>query len=147
MEAQLSEPFFTRKMKMLCRPDGFMLYGKLEVDFFTICRSLYPNWKDRWRLIRARHNFHMISDNPHVSLGIVDFHFTLVFWFSRMIITRKEWTCLRILPSGTTTLRLCQKPFILPAGQTQFIREKKLPLLQLSKCHCNEYKLFIHWIV
>ena len=33
MEAPLSEPFFTRRMKMLSRPDGFMLYGKLGVDF------------------------------------------------------------------------------------------------------------------
>ena len=28
--------------------------------------------KIRLRLIRARPNFHMISDNPNVSLGIVD---------------------------------------------------------------------------
>ena len=35
MEAPLSEPFFTRRMKMLSRPDGFMLYGKLGVDFFS----------------------------------------------------------------------------------------------------------------
>ena len=33
MEALLAEPFFTRRMKMLSRPDGFMLYGKLGVDF------------------------------------------------------------------------------------------------------------------
>ena len=33
MEAPLSEPFFARRMKMLSRPDGFMLYGKLGVDF------------------------------------------------------------------------------------------------------------------
>ena len=30
-EAHLSEPFFTRRMKMLSRPDGFMLYGNLGV--------------------------------------------------------------------------------------------------------------------
>ena len=35
MEAPLSEPFFTRRMKMLSRPDGFMLYGKLVVYFFS----------------------------------------------------------------------------------------------------------------
>ena len=35
MEAPLSEPFFTRRMKMLSRPDGFILYGKLGVDFST----------------------------------------------------------------------------------------------------------------
>ena len=35
METSLSEPFFTRRMKMLSRLDGFMLYGKLGVDFFS----------------------------------------------------------------------------------------------------------------
>ena len=42
MEAPLSEPFFTRRMKMLSRPDGFMLYGKLVVDFFSTSELLYP---------------------------------------------------------------------------------------------------------
>ena len=53
MEAPLSEPFFTRRMKMLSRPDGFMLYGKLGVDFFSTSELLYPNMKVRLRLIRA----------------------------------------------------------------------------------------------
>ena len=42
MQAPLSDPFFTRRMKMLSRPDCFMLYGKLEDDFFSICELLYP---------------------------------------------------------------------------------------------------------
>ena len=67
MEASLSEPFFTRRMKMLSRPDGFMLYGKLGVDFFSTSELLYPNMKTRLR----RPNFYMISDNPNVSLGNV----------------------------------------------------------------------------
>ena len=33
VEAPLSEPFCTRRMKMLSRPDGFKLFGKLGVDF------------------------------------------------------------------------------------------------------------------
>ena len=33
MEAPLSEPFLTKRMKMLSRPDGFMLYGKLGLTF------------------------------------------------------------------------------------------------------------------
>ena len=33
MEAPLPETFFTRRRKMLSRLDGFMLYGKLGVDF------------------------------------------------------------------------------------------------------------------
>ena len=37
-EAPLSEPFFTRRMKMLSRPDGFMLYGKLGVEFSPLLK-------------------------------------------------------------------------------------------------------------
>ena len=31
----LPDPFFTRRMKLLSRPDGIMLYGKLGIDFFS----------------------------------------------------------------------------------------------------------------
>ena len=72
MEAPLSEHFFTRRMKMLSRPNGFMLYGKLGVEFFSTSELLYPNMKVRLRLIRARPNFYMISDNPNAILRIVD---------------------------------------------------------------------------
>ena len=41
MEAALSEPFFTRRMKKLSRPNGFLLYGKLGVDFFSTFALLY----------------------------------------------------------------------------------------------------------
>ena len=41
-EAPLSERFFTKGMKMLTRPQVFMLYGKLDVDFFSISELLYP---------------------------------------------------------------------------------------------------------
>ena len=68
MEAFLSEPFFTRRMKMLSRADGFMLYGKLLVVFFPTSQLLYPNRNK----IRARPNNYMISDNPNVCLGITD---------------------------------------------------------------------------
>ena len=71
MEATLSEPFFTR-MKMLSRPDSFMLNDKLGVNFFSTSELLYPQMKLRLQLIRVRPNFCMISDNPSVSLGIVD---------------------------------------------------------------------------
>ena len=72
MEAPLSAPFSTRRMKMLRRPDSFMLYVKLGTDFFSISELFYPKMKIRLRLIRARPNFYMISDNLNVSLGIVD---------------------------------------------------------------------------
>ena len=58
---------------MLSTLNGFMLYGKLEVDFFSTSKLFQPNMKKiRLRLIRARHNFYMISDNPNVCLGVVD---------------------------------------------------------------------------
>ena len=34
-DSPLSDPFFSRRLKMLLRSDGFTLYGKLGVDFFT----------------------------------------------------------------------------------------------------------------
>ena len=68
----LPDPFFTGRMKLLSRPDGFMLYGKLGIDFFSTFELLYTNMKIKLRLIRARPSFYMISDNPNVSLGIVD---------------------------------------------------------------------------
>ena len=55
-------------MKILSRPDGFMLYKKLEVDFLVTSELPDPNMK----LFRARPIFYMISDNPNVSPGIVD---------------------------------------------------------------------------
>ena len=71
-EAPSRELFFTKKMKMLSRLDGFMLSGILGANFFSTSQLLYPNMKFRLQLIRARAKFCMISDNPNVSLGIVD---------------------------------------------------------------------------
>ena len=68
----LPHPFFTERMKLLSRLDGFTFCGKLGFDFFSTSELLYLNIKIRLRLIRARPNFYMISDNPNVSLGNVD---------------------------------------------------------------------------
>ena len=71
-EIFLEGPFFTRRMKLYSRLDGFMFYGELGIDLLTTSVLLYPNLKVRIRLIRARPYFYMISENPNVSLGIVD---------------------------------------------------------------------------
>ena len=60
---------------MLSRRDGFMFFDKLGVEIFSTSELLYPNMKFRLRLIRARPNSYMISDNHNVSLGIVDCSF------------------------------------------------------------------------
>ena len=122
-EAPLSEPFFTRRMKMFRRPDGFMLYGELGVTFFSISELLYPNMKVRLRLIRARPNLYMISDNPNVSLGIVDCSL-----YTRRIALKddyhkKRMDMLAYTPVEINYLETLAKTFIIPARQSQFIQE------------------------
>ena len=123
MEVLLSEPFFTRRMKMLSRPDGFLLYGKLGVNFFSTSELLYPNMKIRLRLIRARPNFYMISDNPNVSLGIV-----ACSPYTRRIALKddyhkKRMDMLAYTPVEFNYLETLAKTFTIPARQNQFIQE------------------------
>ena len=57
---------------MLSIPDGFMLYIELEFDFLSPSEMLNPFLKVKQRLIRARPNFNMITDNPNVDMRTVD---------------------------------------------------------------------------
>ena len=123
LEPPLSEPFFTRRLKMLSRPDGFMLYGKLGIDFFSTSELLYPNMKVRLRLIRARPNFYMTSDNPNVSLGIVDCSL-----YTRRIALKDEYHKKRMEMVACTAvefnyLETLAKTFLIPARQNHFIQE------------------------
>ena len=116
--------FFTRRMKMLSRPDGFMLYGKLGVDLFSTSELFYPNMKVRLRLIRARPNFYMISDNPNISLGIVDSSL-----YTRRIAPKDDYHKKRMdmlvyTPVDFNYLETLVKTLIIPARQNQFIQEK-----------------------
>ena len=108
---------------MLSKPDGFKLYGKLGVDFFSTSDLLYPNVKIRLRVIRARHNFYMNSDNPNVSLGIVDCSL-----YTRRIALKddyhkKRMDMLAYTPVEFNYLETLAKTFIIPAIQNQFIQE------------------------
>ena len=119
----LPDPFFSRRMKLLSRLDGFMLYGKLGVDFFSKSELIYPNIKLRLRLIRATPNFHMISDNRNVSLGIVDCSI-----YTRRIALKddyhkKRMDTLAYAPIEYNCLETLAKTFIIPARQNQFIQE------------------------
>ena len=136
MDNLLEYPFFSRGMKMFSRPDGFMLYGKLGVDFFTTSELLYPNMKVRIRLIRARLNFYMISDNPNVSLGIIDCSL-----YNRRITLRddyhkKRMDMLAYSPVEYNYLETLAKTFIIPARQNQFIQENifnNAPIRRIAK--------------
>ena len=135
MEAPLSEPFFTRRMKMLSRPDGFTLYGKMGVDFFSTSELLYPNMKIRLRLIRARPNFYMISDNPNVSLGNVDCSL-----YTRPIALKDDYHKKRLdmlayTPVEFNYFETLAETFIIPARQNQFIQENNFnnaPVLRIA---------------
>ena len=122
----LPDPFFTRRMKLLSRPDGFMLYGKLGIDFFSTSGLLYPNMISRLRLIRARPNFYMISDNPNVSLGIVDCSL-----YTRRIAPKddyheKRMNMLAYAPVKYKYLKTLATTFIIRAKKNRFIRENVL---------------------
>ena len=125
MEAPSPEHFFTSRKKRLSRPDGFMLYGKVRVDFFSTSELLYPNMKNKLRLIRARPNFCMISDNPNVSLGAVDCglytrRIALKDDYQKKQMDKLAYTPVKFNYLGTHST----KSFIIPARQKQFIQEK-----------------------
>ena len=75
------------------------------------------------RLIRARPNFYMISDNPNVSLGIVD----CSLYTRRIALTddyhKKQMDMLAYTPVEFNYLETLAKTFIIPATQNQFIQE------------------------
>ena len=119
----LPDPFFTKRMKLLSRPDGFILYGKLGIDFFSTTGLPYLNLKIRVRLIRASPNFYMISDNPKVSLGIVDCSL-----YTRRIALKddchkKRTDMIAYAPVEYNDLESLAKTFSIPARQNQFIQE------------------------
>ena len=118
----LPDPFFARRMKLLSRPDGFMLYGKLGIDFFSTSELLYTNMKIRLRLIKAKPNFYMISGNPKVSLGIVDCSL-----YTRHIALKddyhKKMDILAYAPVEYNCLETLAKTFIRPARKNQFTQE------------------------
>ena len=122
IEAPLSEPFFTRRMKMLSRPDGFMLYGKLGVDIFSTSELLYLNMKIRLRLSKARPNFYMISDKPNVSLRAVDCSLHTRRIALKDDYHKKRMDMLAYTPVEFNNLETAAKTFIIPARQNQFIQ-------------------------
>ena len=72
MEAPLSEPYFSRRINILSRPDGFMLSFKLGVDFSSTSKLLYPKMKNWLQLLGIGSSFWMKSDKLFVNLRIVD---------------------------------------------------------------------------
>ena len=100
-----------------------MLYGKLRIDFLSTSDWLYPNMKTRLRLIGARPNFYMISDNPNVSLGIVDCSLYTRRFALNDDYRRKRVDMLAYTHVESNYLETLAKTFIIPARQNQFIQK------------------------
>ena len=144
----LPDPVFTRRMNLLSRPDdGFMLYGKLEIDFFSTSELLYPIMKFRLRVIRAGPNFYMISDNPNVSLGIVDCSL-----YTRRIALKDDHHKMRLdmlayAPVEYNYLETLAKTFIIPARRNQFTQENIFnnALIRQIAIAMNTNSAFFYW--
>ena len=141
MDAPLSEPFLTKRKKMPGRPDGFMLWGRMGVDSFSTSEMLYSNMKIRPRLIRARPTFYTISDNPNVSIGIIDCSF-----YTRRIAVKGDFRIERLKKLACTPvkynyLETIAKAFIILA------RHSSQHCSIRTDCCCNGYRLCIYWIV
>ena len=119
----LDGPFFTGRMKLYSRLDGFMLYGKLGIDFLTNSEKLYPDMKVRIRLIRARPNFYTISEKPNVSLGIVECSLYTRRVMLKEDYHKKKMSQLAYAPVAYNYMETLEKTFIIPAQQNQFIKE------------------------
>ena len=84
---------------------------------------LYPNMKIRLRLIRARPNFYMISDNPNVGLGIVDCSLYTPLIALKDDYHKKRMDIFAYGPVEYKYLETLAKAFIIPARQNKFIQE------------------------
>ena len=102
---------------------NFSPYGRLAIDLFTCEKRLLPNTKVRIKLIRARPNFYMLSDNPIVSVKIIDCSL-----FTRRILLAEpnhqylQWNLERG-PAHCNYMGTIARTFIIPYRQNQFIQE------------------------
>ena len=114
---------FTDRANSLGSGITFSLYGRLDNDLFTCEKLLLPKTKVRIKLIRARPNFYMLSDNPKVRMKIIDCSLftrrTLVAEPSHQYL---QWNLERE-PAHYNHMETIARTFIIPSRQNQFIQE------------------------
>ena len=130
---------------MLSRPNSFMVYCRLGVEFISFFELLHPNLKIRLQLIRARSNFHMNNDKPNISPGIVDFPF-----YTRRIALNDDYHMKRMdmlayTPVEFNYLEFLAKTFIFPARQNQFLHENIFFIAPNLRIAIGMNSLYIHW--
>ena len=114
---------FTDRANSLGTGITFSLYGRLAIDLFTCEKFLPPNTKVRIKLIRARPNFCMLSDNPNVSLKLFDCSL-----FTRRVLVAEpnhqslQWNLERE-SAHYNYIETIARTFIISSRQNQFIQE------------------------
>ena len=114
---------FTDRANSLGTRIIFPLYGRLAIDFFTCEKLLLPKTKVQIKLIRARPNFYMLSDNPNVRLKIVDCSL-----FTRRILVAEpnhqylQWNLER-KPAHYNYMELWQEPLSFHLVKTSLFRK------------------------
>ena len=114
---------FTDRANSLGTEITFSLYGRLAIDLFTCEKLLLPDTKVRNKLIRARPNFYMLSDNPNASLKIADCSlFTRRILVAEPIHQYLQWNSERE-PAQYNYMETIARTFIVPSRQNQFIQK------------------------
>ena len=129
-----------------------MLYGILDANFLSTSELLYPNMKIRLRLVKARPSLYMISDNPNISLGVVDCSL-----YTRRIALKDDYhkkrtDMLAYTPMEFNYLEILAKTSIIPARSNQIIQEiifnnapvRRLLLQRIQTLHSLDLILKIH---
>ena len=92
-----------------------------------------PKTKIQIELIGARPNFYMLSENPNVSLKIVD----CLLFTRRMLVAEPnhqylQWNLERE-PAHYNNMETIARTFIIPSRQNQFIQEIVVPIMPQSE--------------
>ena len=82
---------FTDRANSLRSGITFSLYGRLAIDLLTCEKTLKQKTKNRNKVKRARPKFYMLSDNPNVSLKIVD----CLLFTRRILVAEPNHQCLQ----------------------------------------------------
>ena len=94
------------------------------VNCFSTSELLYPNMEFGLRLIRARPKLYLISDNPNISLGIVDWSIYTRRIALKVDYHKERMDMLAYTPVKFNYLEALAKTFVILAKQNQLIHEK-----------------------
>ena len=146
---------------MLSKTDGFVLYGKMAINFFSASELPNQNMNTGYVINTGyvvdtgyvQPIFHKISHNSNASLGIVDCSvYTRLFALTDNY-HQKRMELFAYTPVDCNCLEISAKPFIIFARENQFNQENfltmlqfvELPLQSIQTLHALDRILKIHF--